>query len=626
MVFQNLMDKVLGAYRFAFAIAYMDDIIIYSTDIKQHIQHIKLVLQRLKYANLSIKLSKCQWFLPQVEYLGFIISQEGVKGYPEKIKPIIKYPAPTNLQELERFLGMTGVHQRFIAQYQVKTETLRRLKRKDVKFIWTKEQQEAFETLKKDLCLLPTLKQPNFSRPFELHCDAASKAGIAVTLCQRYEDQPYPLSYASRSLTIHEQRYSIQELECLAVIFGIKKHRQYLEHGTFTVFTDHSSLQWVMNTKEDKHARIWRRCKFLQSYEFKVIYIPRRTNHAADALSRHPLPTTINAVEEIKWNEEQQKDNNINKIKQDIQQHPTYTVQNNILYKIRRNNNPHKNKLYIVVHTQKIDEILQHYHDSPFAGHFGYKKTIAKIQQHQLWWPKIEEDVRKHCKQCQLCQQTKGSKTRKYQQGSTTGELPFARVALDFWGTVTADVQGNKYILVCIDTFTRYVELYSLATTSYEEIVKTFFTRFILRHGVPKEIMTDNGPPFLSVFFGQLTKLLGSQNIFTPAYHPQSNGVVERFMSTLRRMILAYTDQETIATTWSHHIRIIQFVYNTTTHSATGHTPFFLTHGRHPRTPLTIFTQPIYDHYQSPTQEFAIQLQHSLNQAFDLVESMKTPP
>ncbi|KAG1136672.1 hypothetical protein G6F37_012203 [Rhizopus arrhizus] len=198
-----------------------------------------------------------------------MISAEGIQGNPDKLKPIVNYPAPTNLKELERFLGMAGVYQRFISQYQIKTEPLRLLKKKDQAYIWTSAQETAFQQIKSDLCLLPTLKQPNFAITFELHCDAATKAGIAVILCQRHEDNPYPLAFASRSLSPAEKNYSVQELECLAVVFGIKKFRQFLECGFFLVFTDHSSLQWVLNTKEDKQARIWRWCMFLQAYDFQ---------------------------------------------------------------------------------------------------------------------------------------------------------------------------------------------------------------------------------------------------------------------------------------------------------------------------------------------------------------------
>ncbi|KAG0952057.1 hypothetical protein G6F31_013594 [Rhizopus arrhizus] len=298
MVFQYLMDKTLGVYRFVFCIAYLDDLIIYSPDLDTHI-HIKLVLERLRFANLSINLSKCQWVLPKVEYLGFIITAEGIQGNPEKVKPIIEYPVPESLKDLEQFLGMAGVYQRFIGQYQLKAEPLRRLKKKDAEFKWTAEQQEAFEIIKKDLCLLPTLKQPNFAMTFEIHSDAAFKVGIAVILCQRYNDTPYPLAFASRSLTSNEKNYSVQELECLAVVFGIKKFRQFLECGFFLVYTDHSSLQWVLNTKEDKQARIWRWCMFLQAFDFQVIYVPGHTNKAADALSRHPLPPGLQAMDTV---------------------------------------------------------------------------------------------------------------------------------------------------------------------------------------------------------------------------------------------------------------------------------------------------------------------------------------
>jgi hypothetical protein len=210
-VFQSLMDKVLGSFHYSFAFAYQDDIIVYSRTVEEHKQHLCQVLTQLEAANLSIKLSKSQFILDSVEYLGFIVSEHGVSASSDKIKLILNYQAPTNLTELDRFLGMMGVYQRFISQYQLKTEPLRRLKKKNTPFVWNKEQEQAFRTLKQDLCLLPTLKQPDFSRPFELHTDAATSAGIAVILCQKYDGTPYPLAFAPRALTIHEQKYSVRE-------------------------------------------------------------------------------------------------------------------------------------------------------------------------------------------------------------------------------------------------------------------------------------------------------------------------------------------------------------------------------------------------------------------------------
>lgn len=172
-----------------------------------------------------------------------------------------------------------------------------------------------------------------------------------------------------------------------------------------------------------------------------------------------------------------------------------------------------------------------------------------------------------------------------------------------------------------LDTFTKYVELFPVVTTSGEQVAEVLYNRYILKHGIPEEILQDNGPPFSSLFHSQLTTLLGSKNLFTPAYHPQSNGTVERFMATLRRMIITYTEQSFIQQEWNKHLKIIQFVYNNTVHSKTNYTPFFLVHGRHPRTPLvTTEENKIFDHYKSPPQEFAIDLQERLNCAFDMID------
>ncbi|KAG1136063.1 hypothetical protein G6F37_013014 [Rhizopus arrhizus] len=195
---------------------------------------------------------------------------------------------------------------------------------------------------------------------------------------------------------------------------------------------------------------------------------------------------------------------------------------------------------------------------------------------------------------------------------------------MDFWGPLPEALCDNKkhrYILVIIDTYTKFVELYTVSSTSSEEVARTFHYNFILKHGVPEEVLQDNGPPFSSIFHAHLTELLGSKNLYTPAYHPQSNGIVERFMLTLRRMILSYTEQDMIKDEWNKHLRLIQFVYNNTVHSSTRFTPFFLVDGRHPRTPLiTAKENQIYDHYKSLPQELATDLQQRLNCAFKMVD------
>lgn len=266
-IFQNLMTQVLGLLLWNCAVCYMDDIIVFSPDKKQHVEDIRQVFQRLDTANLSIKLTKCFFFKSQVNFFGFVISKNGVSANPEKIKPILEMPPPGDIKGLESLLGFLGVYQRFIRAYAVKTEPIHRLKKAGQPFVWGSDQQNAFSELKNDVANLPNLQQPDFNRPFELLSEAASKQGNAVILCQRVDttDISMPISFASRSLSPAEKNYSVQEIEALAVYWGIRKFRAYLECRKFTVFSDHSSLEWFLQTKEEKQGRLARWAVELQN-------------------------------------------------------------------------------------------------------------------------------------------------------------------------------------------------------------------------------------------------------------------------------------------------------------------------------------------------------------------------
>ncbi|SAM06765.1 hypothetical protein [Absidia glauca] len=141
----------------------------------------------------------------------------------------------------------------------------------------------------------------------------------------------------------------------------------------------------------------------------------------------------------------------------------------------------------------------------------------------------MQKDVTEHCL---ACQRIKGNRSHSYHQGSTADEIPFQRVALDYWGSLPTSTRGNKYILVALDTYTRLLEHYPTQSINQHELATAFYDKFILRHGVPNEILSDNGAPFNTLFNTQITKLIGAESLFTPAYHPSANGAVERFMKS----------------------------------------------------------------------------------------------
>ena len=307
-IFQDKMDRVLGDLKWRSCIIYIDDIIIYSPTFDQHLADITQVFERLAGANLSIKLSKCMFCADEVKYLGYIISQEGIRTDPDKVHAITAYPIPVDKKDVASFLGMVGFYRQYIPQYSVIAAPLHNLKTFS-DFTWSTDHQISFERLKFALTHAPVLRQPDFSRHFELHSDAACTQGIGVVLAQRFDSVPLPIAYASRSLNKAEKNYTVQELEALAIIWAIKKKfRHFLEGVKFTIYTDHSSLKWLQSTKEAHQARIFRWSLFLQQYDFNVIYVPGKKNIVPDALSRHPLPTINSISIANNMQEEQKKD------------------------------------------------------------------------------------------------------------------------------------------------------------------------------------------------------------------------------------------------------------------------------------------------------------------------------
>lgn len=282
--FQRLMNAVLAGLTGLKAFVYLDDIIIYALSIADHSEKLKAVFERLRTFNLKLQPSKCAFMRKEVNYLGHVITDQGVKPNPQKIKCVTEFPIPTNEKEVKSFLGLSGYYRRFVPGYGRIAKPLTALLKKDVIFKWTDLCQEAFDELKKILTTEPLLQYPDFTRTFNLTCDASNYA-IGCVLSQGPIGTDPPIAYASRTLNRAELNYNTTEKELCAIVWGVKQFRPYLFGQKFNIVTDHQALNWLFNIK-DPGSRLTRWRLKLAEYEYEIHFKPGASNTNADALSR----------------------------------------------------------------------------------------------------------------------------------------------------------------------------------------------------------------------------------------------------------------------------------------------------------------------------------------------------
>ncbi|GFU05399.1 retrovirus-related Pol polyprotein from transposon 17.6 [Trichonephila clavipes] len=441
---------------------------------------------------------------------------------------------------------------RFIKGFCYLAEPLHSLLKSGVEFHWGPEEVEAFNSLKKALTSDPVLGMYDERASTEIHTDA-SGYGIGAVLVQIQNNVEKVIAYASRTLTKAEKNYSTTERECLAIVWATNKFRPYIFGKHFTVLTDHHSLCWLMNLK-DPSGRLARWALRLQEHDFDVKY---KTEKDQD-LEKLKLLSNSSKNEEFRFID-------------------------GIL--CRKNFDP-DGKLWLPVIPKHLRaDILRHFHDAPTAGHLGFAKTYDRIRK-RFYWPGMYRNVVRYVMHCRECQRRKSVPQR------PPGRLvpippaiaPFHRIGIDLLGRFPKSAHGNKWIIVCTDYSTRYAITKALPTAEVDEIAKFLLEEIVLRHGAPRVIITDRGAVFRSRLVSSLVDLCNIDHRFTTAYHPQTNGLTERFNKTLADMLSMYVDVE--QKNWDEILPFVTFAYNTAKQETTGFTPFYLLHGREAETTL----------------------------------------
>src|ERR1044072_5576643 len=291
-VFMEYMNRIFHEFLDKFVVVFIDDILIYSKNEKEHAEHLGIVLSILKENQLFAKLSKCDFWLEQVSFLGHVISRGGITVDPSKIEAVSEWESPKSVFEIRSFLGLAGYYRKFIEGFSKLALPLTQLTRKNQAFLWTTQCEESFQELKRRLTTAPVLILPKPSEPFTVYCDA-SLMGLGGVLMQNGQ----VVAYASRQLKVHERNYPTHDLELAAVVFVLKIWRHYLFGARFDVFSDHKSLKYLFDQKElNMRQRRW--LEFLKDYDFSLNYYPGKANVVADALSRKSLHMSMLMVKE----------------------------------------------------------------------------------------------------------------------------------------------------------------------------------------------------------------------------------------------------------------------------------------------------------------------------------------
>jgi len=272
---------------------FIDDILIYSKSRDEHAEHLRVVLGILREHQLYGKLSKCEFWLDEVQFLGHVILAQGIVVDPTKIETMVKWERPQTVTEVRSFMGLAGYYRGFVERFSKMVSPLTQLTRKDKPFSWTEECEACFEDMKKRLTTAPVLAIPNTDKVFEVYYDA-SYQGLGCVLMQ---DKRH-VAYASRQLKVHEKNYRMHDLELAAMVFAFKTWRHYLYGATFQVFSDHKSLKYLFDQKElNMRQRRW--MEYLKDYDFKLLYHPGKANVVVDDLSRKRVHISAMMVKEF---------------------------------------------------------------------------------------------------------------------------------------------------------------------------------------------------------------------------------------------------------------------------------------------------------------------------------------
>jgi transposase InsO family protein len=554
-IFQSLIDLLItGCSR---TVGYLDDILIGGETVMECQENLFKILGILNERNIRVNLSKCQFFKTSVVFVGHIFCESGIKPSEEKFRAIIDAPPPNDIQQLRAYLGLLNFYSRFIPNLSSELSELYKLLQKNVKFVWSESCQRTFEKSKQLLLDNNVLEPFDMNKPIVLSTDA-SPYGVSAILSHLVKGIEKPVLFASSTLSIAEKGYSQLHKEALAIMFGIKRFHDFIYGQKFKLVTDNRALKEIFHPDKGISAvaasRLQRWALQLAIHNYTIEHRPGKYMSHVDALSRLPLPeptnieyygihkltSTIESNEMSKFlNAEMiEKAISTDKILSQIRTYIKDGWPKNIspeikyFYNIRKNLDYENGNLFyndrLIIPMSMRHKILELLH----SNHDGIVR-MKMLSRTQVWWPKLDSDIENVVKQCSACQQVVNKPKPKITSHWKPCTKPFERIHIDFF------YYENKTFLIIVDSYSKFIDVKLVTRPDAIGVIEKLEEVFSY-FGLPDEIVSDSGPPFLKGFFEIFCQNNGIIVLKSPPHSPQSNGPAERNVQTVKTALAKY--------------------------------------------------------------------------------------
>ncbi|VDL66057.1 unnamed protein product [Nippostrongylus brasiliensis] len=558
-IFQQIMDSMICGLNGC--AAYLDDVIVTGRTIEEHVANLEALFKRISDYGFRVRIEKCNFLMPQLRYLGTIITAAGRRPDPSKIEAIRKMPHPKDIRQLRSFLGMLNYYGHFVKEIHQLRAPMDALLKKDVPFKWSDECEKAFQKAKDVLTSDLLLTHFDPSKKIVIAADA-SEQGIGAVISHRFPDgTEKAIQHACRTLTAAERNYGQVEKEALAITSAVRKFHRYVYGRHFELLTDHKPLLAIFGSKKGVPVytanRLQRWALLLKNYNFTINYTSTSNFGQADALSRliaeQPVPEEDTIIATIEMDAATIFINAVTKVPVNAKRIAEETAADPVLKKILesvttglwRKRDEYITGRYIslrgslslqegcllvgdriVIPERLRAAVLEQLHE----GHPGMTR-MKMLAREYVFWPNINKDIENCVRKCDRCQKLAKNPVKATLCSWPTEEEPWRRIHADFAGPV-----DGKMYLVVVDAYSKWPEIVDIPVATTSATIKEL-RRLFAQFGNPETLVTDNGSPFTSKEFEDFCSENGIRHLRSPPFHPLSNGQAERFVDTFKRTL-----------------------------------------------------------------------------------------